>query len=77
MGQGAKECYGDATQAQLFLLRPGVKLGARPTQTLAQWAHRVALQLGTVGIQKLQHNQEGLSWHGTQHHRARHPRAWL
>ena len=36
MGQGAKECYCDATQAQLFLLRPGVKLGARPTQTLAQ-----------------------------------------
>lgn len=36
MGQGAKECYGDATQAQLFLLRPGVKLGARPTQTLSQ-----------------------------------------
>lgn len=36
MGQGAKECYGDATQAQLFLLRPVVKLGARPTQTLAQ-----------------------------------------
>lgn len=33
-------------------------------QTSAQWAHRMAVQLDTVGVQELQHCQEGLSWYG-------------
>lgn len=49
---------------RVLLPLPSARLPPSLTQTSAQRAHRVAVQPDTVGVQELQHCQEGLSGHG-------------
>lgn len=56
---GAKECHGDATQAHLFLLRTGVKLGARPNQTLSQSPRNFPRCDGAPEVKMIQSREAG------------------